>query len=202
LVIKDGKSVDETVSLAKQYLHPQDALIVTADSGIYDAMNQAVNDAKGEWILFLGADDQLACPSICRKIIELADPTDRILIGESVTQKGRKLYNRWGWRLLFSHSVNHQACLYHKSIFETYKYPTKYRLAADYWLNLRLYLNRTPIKRLHGTTISIFSEDGVSSKMRKVGQDEISLVKRELLGVWGLFSNALVKAWRSLNAAN
>ena len=55
IVVKDGGSTDGSVEKL-----PQDARLmvyVRKDKGIYDAMNQAVEFAKGQYVLFLNCGD-------------------------------------------------------------------------------------------------------------------------------------------------
>ena len=55
IIVKDGGSKDGSVGLL-----PADEkirLIEKKDTGIYDAMNQAVSEAAGEYVLFLNCGD-------------------------------------------------------------------------------------------------------------------------------------------------
>lgn len=62
-IIQDGASSDNTVDILKKYAHPKykDKIkwISQKDNGPVDAYNQALLRARGEIILFLGADDIL-----------------------------------------------------------------------------------------------------------------------------------------------
>jgi len=53
----DALSSDETLQIAARYPHLQ--VISESDHGIYDGMNKGARAAKGEWLLFLQADDWL-----------------------------------------------------------------------------------------------------------------------------------------------
>jgi glycosyltransferase involved in cell wall biosynthesis len=200
IVVKDGLSTDSTIEIATALLQKHDVLISSKDNGIYEAMNQGVARATGEWLLFLGSDDELICLSICDNI-KASRGCDGLLLGASVTPAGRLLKNRWGWRLLFAHSVNHQACIYHRSIFEKYKYPTTYKLAGDYWLNLKLYLDGTGVTKMPTTLLVRFNDSGLSSRNKSLGNQEVSLVKKEILGPIGSVSNLIVKIKRTINAS-
>ena len=56
-IVKDGGSKDETVGIAKSFMPAFEKrgisyrVISKPDRGIYDAMNQAVRDVQGEWVL-------------------------------------------------------------------------------------------------------------------------------------------------------
>ena len=59
LIIIDGNSTDETKEILNQNEDSIDLWISEPDNGIYDAMNKSLKYAKGEWLIFLGADDTL-----------------------------------------------------------------------------------------------------------------------------------------------
>lgn len=58
-IIKDGKSKDNTLKIAKKYKNNISKIISSKDKGLYDAMNEGVKKASGEIIYFLNADDVL-----------------------------------------------------------------------------------------------------------------------------------------------
>lgn len=60
-IIVDGVSKDNTIEIVKSYVE-QDfrfRYISEPDKGIYDAFNKGWKLAKGEWIYYLGSDDEL-----------------------------------------------------------------------------------------------------------------------------------------------
>ena len=59
LVIIDGGSRDNTNSIIESYGSQIAYHISEPDKGIYDAWNKGVKKAKGDWIMFVGADDVL-----------------------------------------------------------------------------------------------------------------------------------------------
>lgn len=56
-VVADGNSTDNTLEVARSF---RGRLVCGSrkDSGIYDAWNNALEMAQGEWLIFLGADDR------------------------------------------------------------------------------------------------------------------------------------------------
>ena len=56
-IIIDGCSNDKTIEIIKKNNDVVSKFLSEPDSGIYDAMNKAVNLITGDWIYFLGADD-------------------------------------------------------------------------------------------------------------------------------------------------
>ena len=58
-IIQDACSTDQTTARATN-IFPAARIYSESDSGIYDAMNKAVNNCKGDWIYFLQAGDFFA----------------------------------------------------------------------------------------------------------------------------------------------
>ena len=101
--------------------------------------------------------------------------------------------------MLFAHSVNHQACIYRRTVFERLRFPEEYLLAGDYWLNLKLYLERARVLEWHGEVISDYGTDGASSTQVELARREEMKVRRRLLGAFGVCAN-LVKGAKLLCA--
>jgi glycosyltransferase involved in cell wall biosynthesis len=192
IVVQDGMSTDGTQSLVRERMEKGDILFSGPDTGIYQAMNRAVRAATGRWILFLGADDRLLMTTICSRLGQVVDPMVVLIVGDSRRGHG-VIRGRWGYRMLFAHSVNHQACIYRRSVFERLSFPEEYRLAGDYWLNLRLYLGRARILAWRGELVSDYGTEGASSTQSELAMREEMKVRRELMGSFGALAN-LVKA--------
>jgi glycosyltransferase involved in cell wall biosynthesis len=58
-IVIDGGSTDGTVDIIKSYSNYISYWKSEPDKGIYDAMNKGWKQAKGDYILYLGADDLL-----------------------------------------------------------------------------------------------------------------------------------------------
>lgn len=56
-IVVDGKSTDQTLSIANKYRSHITHLISESDDGIYDAMNKGLQIATGEIVCFLNSDD-------------------------------------------------------------------------------------------------------------------------------------------------
>lgn len=59
LLIIDGGSKDNTVSIVEQYSRYVSYFVSEQDHGVYDAWNKGIAKAKGDWVMFIGADDIL-----------------------------------------------------------------------------------------------------------------------------------------------
>ncbi|MBP8776970.1 MAG: glycosyltransferase [Bacteroidaceae bacterium] len=61
-ILKDGASTDGTMALAERYAALFSHCISKPDHGLYDAMNQAMLCAKGDYLIFLNAGDCFHSP--------------------------------------------------------------------------------------------------------------------------------------------
>lgn len=136
LVIIDGGSTDDTLTIIKQNETLVDFWLSEPDKGIYDAMNKAVTYTKGKWLIFLGADDKLI-DGFTGMVNELKDP-NTIYYG-NVLFYGKEFCKVYDDYYLTKLNICHQGIFYPKAVFENYKYDTKYKVYADYHLNLRLW---------------------------------------------------------------
>lgn len=79
----DGQSKDATLTIAEQYKEHFTQIISERDKGLYDAMNKGLEAAKGEFIWFINAGDEINDSSTLRRIIEKITPKTDILYGET-----------------------------------------------------------------------------------------------------------------------
>ena len=142
IIIKDGGSSDGSVEELQEAFHDERMHIhIRKDSGIYDAMNQAVQLAQGEYDLFLNAGDSFYDETVLDKITE---EIDRI---KNENKKADVIYGNLYHKALdtiiyaapeindftcYRNVPCHQTCFYHRSMFETRGYKPEYNVRADY----------------------------------------------------------------------
>lgn len=159
LVLLDGNSVDGTLGIIKDHEDIIDFWRSEPDNGIYDAMNKAVDHIKGEWVIFLGADDELAAgfPAMLER---LKNP-DTVYYG-NVIFYGKEFSKVYDDYYLTKLNICHQGIFYPRAVFDRYCYETKYRVYADYHLNLRLWKDKA-FKFVHcNLLVARFAGDGFS----------------------------------------
>ncbi len=157
IIVKDGGSKDGSVERLREKcsdgrLH----IYVRKDKGIYDAMNEAVKLAAGEYILFLNAGDSLYDRTVLDKITlgicTDRENTDKITSSMHATAgKNKKtldivygnMYHKALETVIYSApQINdftcyrnvpcHQTCFYRREMFEERGYNTAYNVRADY----------------------------------------------------------------------
>ncbi len=143
-IVLDGGSSDGTVDVLRRF---DDSIALwrsEPDKGVYDAWNKALAEARGEWICFLGVDDELL-PGAVSAYMALAtrNPQAEYLSSRVkwVRSSGyeRIIGSPWTWRK-FSKSMctAHVGSMHRRSLFDRLgTYDTSYRMVADYELLLR-----------------------------------------------------------------
>lgn len=147
-IIIDGGSSDGTVDIIKQYESKLAYWISEPDLGIYDAWNKGIAIAKGEWIAFVGADDQLypdALQTYVQHIIkhpkqhELEFVSSRIELVNKDLSPIRTVGDAWVWERFKQEMCTwHVGCFHSRSLFIRYGiFDSTYKVSGDYELLLR-----------------------------------------------------------------
>ena len=140
-IIKDGQSTDDTLQIVQALAGRDERVVIESskDNGIYDAMNQAIQMAEGEYLFFLNAGDCFHSMDVLAKIGRQLDIEKRdILYGDivcvsenhSYVNKYRNIY-RYRWIYLLGACICHQAMFAKKELFDEKLFDTKYRICAD-----------------------------------------------------------------------
>ena len=156
ILVKDGGSTDGSVdAIEHRYApagrtadrpgqesagEPRVRIVRRQDTGIYDAMNQAVSEARGEYLLFMNCGDYFADEKVLGAL-------DAAIREDGSSQPLRIYYGDRYARLTGSVEYSapkitplvcyrnipcHQAICYSASCFERRGYDPKYKVRADY----------------------------------------------------------------------
>ena len=140
IVVVDGASTDGTAEWLASVRPRLAALHSGPDAGIYAAMNHVLRLARGEWILFLGADDRLANrDTLARAAPALRAASASVLVGEARYTDGRRYPFAGVDAAIRRNFVHHQAAFYRRALFDRHgAFDESLRVQADYDHNLRL----------------------------------------------------------------
>ncbi len=190
-IIIDGKSTDGSVRLIEELDDKVSYWVSEKDSGIYNAQNKGIKQAKGEYLYFLNSGDALFAADTLEKVFA-ADPHDPFICGSFyMEQKGQLTldtsYKDRDWNLaiyeLFSGFLCHQAFFIHRSNFEQFGlYDESLRVVADWKLFFQgIAIDHLPVKYVD-TFIVIYNMEGFSTQIGgEVIYPEKLKVCRELL---------------------
>ncbi|WP_426271029.1 glycosyltransferase family 2 protein [Dyella kyungheensis] len=204
LLIADGESTDQTVDIIRRHQSTVAWWQTKKDAGIYDAWNQALPHAQGNYICFLGADDFFASSTSLAELFEaIGDEqydlvTSRGIIFNPDTDKEYQFgsawnYNRIGRRMV----VCHPGLLHHHSLFQSHgSFDSSYRIAADLEFLLRL---PSTVSTLDVPKVSVRIEaGGVSRKnvLKRLAEQRAILASCERYGPFRARLVWLDKLWR------
>ncbi len=133
IIVKDGISTDG--SLHKLPEDPRIRLICKPDNGIYDAMNQALEEARGEYVLFLNCGDYLYNEHVLENVAAHIEGPGLLIYGDIYdrTSRSRVASNpEMDEYALFRNVPCHQACIYDRKVLLMHPFNTKYKVRADY----------------------------------------------------------------------
>ena len=148
LVVIDGGSTDGSREWLESQRARLTALVSEPDSGIYDAMNKGIALARGEWVLFLGADDRLVGDMVLSEAVGWMKKTEAgVAVGEIAYDDGRLYRLRASVNPFARNFVHHQGAFYRRSLFEENDaFDLTLKIMADYDFNARLWKNRVRFK--------------------------------------------------------
>lgn len=145
-IVIDAASTDGTVAVIERHSDEISWWRSQPDDGIYDAWNQGVRRARGEWIAFLGTGDEYV-PDALERYAEYLSGDGR---GELQFVSSRVELTRdacvfrtigaaWKWPEFSHHmTVAHVGSLHHRRLFEQYgAFDSNYKICGDYEFLLR-----------------------------------------------------------------
>jgi len=194
-IIVDGGSADGSIEIIKQYESKLACWISEHDKGVYDAMNKAVSLARGKWVYFLGADDQL---------LDGFETAAKYLKDEKTLYYGnvyRPVINRiydgkFSAYTLACRNICHQSIFYPRCVWDKYTYDLRYPSFADYELNLRCFIDVDIKFEYMPVTIAVFSDEGgLSATQLDVAfeKDKLSLIK-DAFPFW-IYTSILIRSF-------
>ena len=176
-IIVDGSSTDGTLDIIRRLesqFEGKLSLKSDPDKGLYDAMNKGIARAKGDFVWFINAGDEIYDADTLTHIVAAAKDDTDVVYGKAciVNADGVKVSehhkptppNLQRKHLLNGLVVCHQAILVRRSIAD--KYNTDYRICADYDWVVRA-VSASKKNAYLDEYVCKFLTEGVSQKQRK-----------------------------------
>jgi glycosyltransferase involved in cell wall biosynthesis len=172
LIIQDGLSKDKTVSIVNEFIAEYPRIDIRLysqeDSGIYDAMNKALNQARGLFVYFLGSDDYLYDKNVLATIFG-NNPLSRfdVVYGDAFFEETNSVYGgKFTYRNLLFKNICHQSMFVKRTVLlKLGGFNTKYPGLADWDVNMKLFSGKYRIKYLP-VLVAFFSTGGFSYDCR------------------------------------
>jgi glycosyltransferase involved in cell wall biosynthesis len=165
-IVVDGNSSDGTLAIIQDHPHVIDRYISEPDKGIYDAMNKGIALARGRYLLFLNAGDELLAD--VEQIVAMHPDSPVLLYGRANMiapngtlryVKGKQLKNIR--RFLKGMPLCHQAILYRRDVMP--HYDLRFKVISDRVLTYLLVREHTLANtRFIDRVLVNYYEDGFS----------------------------------------
>lgn len=178
-IIFDGGSTDSTISIIKSF-GSSISLIQGTDSGIFDAMNQAIEYATGEIVGIINSDDFYTHSGVLSRVLKEFDSTGADTVYGDLQYVYRedvsKIYRNWKSghfsrsKFKYGWTIPHPTFFVKREIYMEYGlFDSTFNISGDYELILRLLFKNK-------VTTSYIPE--VLVKMRNKGNSDGGLLKR------------------------
>jgi len=167
-IIIDGGSSDHSLDIIRCYEEYVEYWVSEQDKGIANAMNKGIQVSRGDYIIFLHADDYFLNEHVIEKAIShLGNGCDIAAFNIIFQKRSKEIeckprgFNYW---LNFKTGLYHQGVFCSKAFFKKLGgFDESYKVAMDYELWLRAYRNGiTP--KIFDYPIACMRDTGISSK--------------------------------------
>ncbi|MGL5271459.1 MAG: glycosyltransferase family 2 protein, partial [Selenomonadaceae bacterium] len=169
-IIIDGGSKDGTIDIIKEYENRISYWISESDRGIYDAMNKGIEQATGDYIYFLGADDCLIDENIIAKAAGYLkdDPVDvlsgRVWVVNEQFGIQTEYSNVFDLGDIYrGYCIPHQGLFVKAGILKKWLFDIKYKSSADRKMFYQLYFSPEVNFKFIEEKIAYYDDGGMSS---------------------------------------
>ena len=167
VLIMDNLSRDNPRQYIENYSAKPILFYTENDGGIYYAMNKGLRLAKGNWLIFLGAGDELLIDTV-EKIKFNQMQEYKFIYANTRLLKNNKIYDgEFDLLKLMKRNISHQAIFYNNSIFkELGGFDINFKITADYIFNLKVFLCHFNAIKYVPYVVSCFMFGGLSDRVR------------------------------------
>lgn len=164
IIVKDGLSKDGSIEQL-----PEDSrirLIQKKDSGIYDAMNQGIEAASGEYILFMNSGDRFHEKTTLEKISTYIDESHaELYYGCNYDRRLNCTYlypDKLTRMACYRTMICHQATVYATHLLKQRPYDTSYRICSDREMLMYLVCYKKVDAQYMDLTVADYQGGGIS----------------------------------------
>jgi glycosyltransferase involved in cell wall biosynthesis len=166
-IIIDGGSTDGSVELIKEYSERINYWVSERDKGIYHAMNKGVNNAHGDYCLFLNSGDELCDPKVIERLKNYSFQADLvscdIYIDGFERKKLRKSVDKVNAFWLYDNSLYHPSTFIRREVLVKLPYHEDFRTISDWVFFFEALVLHDCSYQHIPMAISVFYRDGISN---------------------------------------
>ena len=133
IIVKDGGSRDG--SIEKLPDDPRIRVVTRKDTGIYDAMNQGIEEAGGDYLIFMNCGDWFYSPDVLQSVAErIGEARLPLYYGkcfDRMTGQVRAYPKQLTRMTCYRTMICHQATVYRADVLKKRPYDLSYPILAD-----------------------------------------------------------------------
>lgn len=168
-IVIDGASGDGSQNLIEAYGTLITQFVSEKDTGIYNAQNKGIQQAKGEYCLFLNSGDILADQNVLKEVAGYLKEVD-ILYGDLITSdmQGTRTFLKSPEKVdvpyFMVSTLWHPTAFIKRSLFEKIgPYREEFKVAGDYEFFIRAILKNNASTKHLSLPIAVFDLGGISN---------------------------------------
>jgi len=166
VLIIDGVSTDSTLKISSSFNDKRIKAFSSSDHGIYDAMNKGIKLATGDWLYFLGSDDNFYDNNVLKAVYDSVNVNHfpDIIYGNVMTSNNTVYDGYFDTRKFLLKNICHQSIFYSKKILiKIGGYDLKYKCLSDYDLNIKWFFDKKVKVVYIDSIIARYSMEGFST---------------------------------------
>lgn len=179
VIVKDGGSKDDAIQHMR--IDERIRFFLEKDTGIYDAMNQAVSHVEGEYVLFLNCGDVFFDAMVLERVVHLIEQegdgsVPAVFYGNTYSEKNDVLIVASPKITGFTCYRNipcHQSCFYATELCKKKPYDLGFRIRADYDHFLWCYYKAKAKMIFMDLTVASYEGGGYSETRENQKRDQV-----------------------------
>lgn len=184
-IIKDGCSKDKTNEIISRCIDSRKDRkihfnhVISPDTGIYDAMNQAAEIANGDWIVFMNAGDYFYDSRVLKCVNSYLESGTDVFYGDTLYLMNKNYVFpqiHHISKLDKKFSLGHQSCIVKTELVKKYKFDTHFKIAGDYDQLKRLFDDGCIFRHMN-MLVAVCNRKGISCQRTKLQFDETCQVQ-------------------------
>ena len=192
MIIKDGKSNDGSIEKLLN-VDNRVKIIVEKDTGIYNAMNRAISEAKGELIIFLNAGDVFSNDKVLENVSNIYhEKKADIYYGDYINATGDYCIvpSKITFNYMYRSFICHQTIFYKSDLM--IMYDDSFQLLADHNLNLSMLADKKVFYHMP-FDVCIYEGGGMSEnpKYRKIYMAELKRIRHTYFSILDRYINTI-----------
>ncbi len=180
-IVIDGGSNAETLKILEKYKFKMDFFVSEKDTGIYNAMNKGIAQAKGIWLNFMNAGDAFFENTSLEKLFfknANSFKKNDVVYCNSLSHKDNgktyttSFYKKLDYPFWCENCISHQASFIKKELFEKFgPYSEEYKISGDLdkWL---LFLSKGCKFKHLKNVVANYYENGISARNTELREKE------------------------------